>query len=75
MPGLLARLLGRGSRDAPAEPVPPASGPPEWASREADLRRQLRTLEIAHALRTIGTEEYEDRRRGIERRLAEETEG
>ncbi|MGI9540274.1 MAG: hypothetical protein ACR2N6_09005 [Miltoncostaeaceae bacterium] len=68
MSGFLSRLLRR-ERTSP-ESAPPREVP-EWASEEADLRRQIKTLKVAYALRTISGEHYEDRLRKLERRLAE----
>lgn len=68
MAGLLARLFGRKRTPPESAPPPPA---PEWASEEADLRRQIKTLEVAYALRTISGEHFHDRLRKLERRLAE----
>ena len=58
-------------RDADAEQAAAGSQPeepPEWASSEANLDRQLKTLEVAYALRTISKERYEDERRRLESR-------
>lgn len=68
MAGLLSRLFRRERSSAESDPP---SAAPEWASEEADLRRQIRTLEVAFALRTISREQFEDRLRRLERRLAE----
>ena len=69
MAGLIARLMGRRE-----EPVPPSdpdrSGEGDgWNSAEAQVRRELDTLQVAYALRTISRERYEDRRRSILARL------
>ncbi len=68
MAGLIARVLRLGEE----RPSPPTDGVAEaadWSGTEAQVQRELDTLQVAYALRTISRERYEERRRRILSRL------